>query len=381
MKHVENIDLLIVEDNEHDIFVLHKTLENQSIKESGLHFHVTECTSAEDALKIIEQNDKSFGVLLVDYKLPGKCGLEFCEIILKKNIEIPIVLLTGLGTIDTAVKAIKLGVSDYIVKDNTLQYLEFLPYTLRNAYLKQKEINARREAEAKIEKYAKELEKINHYKELFTDIMRHDLLNIATTIAVGASWFVEDIAEEEKLEASSMVQEMCKQLIVVIQNAAKFSNLEDISELDFEKISINKHLSLAIENIKPVILEKNITIKNLSQKEIEVTGNPLLTDVFSNLLLNAIKYAPEAKEIETHITENEESCVISVKDFGEGVEDKYKESIFHRFERLDKQGIQGTGLGLAICKRIVELHNGTIWVEDNPSGGAVFKVNIPKERR
>ena len=58
--------------------------------------------------------------------------------------------------------------------------------------------------------------------------------------------------------------------------------------------------------------------------------------------------------------------------------DEHKEKIFNRFERLERGIIKGSGLGLAISKRIVELHDGEVWVEDNPEGGSIFKVKLPK---
>ncbi len=70
--------------------------------------------------------------------------------------------------------------------------------------------------------------------------------------------------------------------------------------------------------------------------------------------------------------------MVFVKDNGEGVEDEYKESIFNRFTRVKREGVKGTGLGLAIAKRIVGIHKGSIWVEDNPEGGSIFYFEIPK---
>lgn len=60
------------------------------------------------------------------------------------------------------------------------------------------------------------------------------------------------------------------------------------------------------------------------------------------------------------------------------IPDENKKSIFERFTRRRKESVKGTGLGLAIAKRVVEIHGGRIWVEDNKVGGAVFKVNLPK---
>ena len=121
-------------------------------------------------------------------------------------------------------------------------------------------------------------------------------------------------------------------------------------------------------------------VKFLSDGESPAWVNPMIGDVFVNLASNAMKYAAAGKRIEVGIEDKGKDWVVSVKDFGPGISDDDKEKIFTRFERLQKEGVQGTGLGLAIARRVVDLHQGRIWVEDNPEGGCVFFVSLPKEQ-
>ncbi|MEZ5336284.1 MAG: HAMP domain-containing sensor histidine kinase [Methanolobus sp.] len=73
------------------------------------------------------------------------------------------------------------------------------------------------------------------------------------------------------------------------------------------------------------------------------------------------------------------SFKVMVTDEGEGIPDESKSLVFDRFKRADKKGIKGTGLGLAIVKRIVEIHKGSVGVDDNPDGkGSVFWVVLGK---
>ena len=89
-------------------------------------------------------------------------------------------------------------------------------------------------------------------------------------------------------------------------------------------------------------------------------------------------YSPEGSTIRIKVSEFGDRVVVSIADEGIGIPDKYKRRIFERFERGCKEGIKGTGLGLAIAKRIVEIHNGRIWVEDNNPKGSIFYVELPK---
>jgi signal transduction histidine kinase len=104
----------------------------------------------------------------------------------------------------------------------------------------------------------------------------------------------------------------------------------------------------------------------------------MFANVVVNLVGNAVKYAAAGRRVAIGIADGGAEWVLSVRDWGGGIPDAYKETLFTRFERLGKEGVQGTGLGLAIARRIVELHGGKIWVEDNPEGGAVFLVSVRK---
>jgi len=107
--------------------------------------------------------------------------------------------------------------------------------------------------------------------------------------------------------------------------------------------------------------------------------NPLIGDVIANFITNAIKYGPADSEIVVAIKKENSNYRISVADKGEGIEDKYKAAIFNRFTRLEKGAIKGSGLGLAIVKKIVELHSGRVWVENNSPKGSVFLVEVPQK--
>jgi len=82
--------------------------------------------------------------------------------------------------------------------------------------------------------------------------------------------------------------------------------------------------------------------------------------------------------VDIALAEEEDGWKISVADRGDGVPDEDKTGIFTRFTRRDKEGVKGSGLGLSIVKRIVEAHQGRVWVEDRPGGGSIFVVKVPR---
>lgn len=153
--------------------------------------------------------------------------------------------------------------------------------------------------------------------------------------------------------------------------------MQRISEFELIDINLKRMVNSVINSLKYKADRKNISIIN-NVEEIYIKVNPIFINVIENLLDNAIKYSPENSEVIIESKVLNDKVRIYVKDFGIGIPDEYKKRIFERFERGSKLGIKGTGLGLAIVKRIVELHNGKVWVEDNKPKGSVFIVEIPR---
>lgn len=178
----------------------------------------------------------------------------------------------------------------------------------------------RKRSEEMLKKYTAELEEANRLKDIFTDIMRPGLLR-----------------------------------------------LEQI------KLDLNKIFRAVVDYYKSDLEKKNLKLEYLAKGESLAMVNPLLEVVFSNLISNAIKYSSQGSKIEVNIIDENMHYRIYVRDWGYGIKDEDKEKLFTRFQRGDKKGI-----GLAIVKRVVELHGGRVWIEDNPGGGSVFFVRVPK---
>jgi signal transduction histidine kinase len=132
-------------------------------------------------------------------------------------------------------------------------------------------------------------------------------------------------------------------------------------------------------------LKKNLQEKNMKllfpEGEYIAEVNVFIEDVFSNLISNAIKYSPSGTDVSVAFEDELERWKIKIADRGIGVPDEHRKSIFERFKRVEKGSVKGSGLGLAIVKKVVEIHAGEVWVEDNPDGGSVFVFTVPKERK
>ncbi len=233
------------------------------------------------------------------------------------------------------------------------------------------------EANISLREQAKELRRTNELKELFADILRHDLVNHISIIKGVLDLWGESAANSEELR---MLRENTRKVDELIKNATILSKMEGTDSLKYSEMDVGKCIRDAGENLKGLAKKKNIDVVWDFEDFHGIPCHSSIEHVFTNLISNAIKYSPENSKVTVSMVDSGESIRIAVKDQGPGVPDAYKKSVFERFSRRAREGVVGTGLGLAIAKRVVELHKGRIWVEDNPKGGSIFYVELPKSQ-
>ena len=241
------------------------------------------------------------------------------------------------------------------------------------------DITDRKRAEEALKQYAEELKSSNELKDLFTDILRHDLLNPAGIVKGFTEVLLNMEDDEKKLHLLEKIEKNNEKLINMIQSAAKFAKLQSVDEIDFEEKYLDSIFNDVVNNFRPMLDEKRMTLDFVAEETYPANVNPMIEEVFANIMSNAIKYSPQESRIIVDILDSDEKWKVTVTDFGNGISDEDKPKIFTRFKRVDKSGVKGTGLGLAIVKRIIELHGGEVGVEDNPAGqGSVFWVTVGK---
>lgn len=241
-----------------------------------------------------------------------------------------------------------------------------------------RDITKRKQAEQQLMEYARQLEHSNKLKDLFSDIMRHDMLSPINVIR-NISEATGQESKEELLRRLKLARKSAHRLEEMIDKASKFTRLNDIDELEFRKTDLNTLFRGAVRNFKPLIEKKKINLDYRVRGRCMADVNPVIEEVFANLMSNAIKYSPPGSRVVVDINGENGFWKVIVKDEGIGIPDEYKKSIFERFERGVRGSIKGSGLGLAIVKRIIKLHRGEVWVEDNPDGGSIFYLKIPKK--
>ncbi len=173
----------------------------------------------------------------------------------------------------------------------------------------------------------------------------------------------------------------------LISNVRKITELDE-SEILLEKIDANRVLNKAIEFLESSFQTRNIDVKlNTPTKKNYVYANNLLLDVFENILINAVRYNNKSIieiiiDISKEKRDDKNYIKMEFKDNGVGISDYRKTSIFERGSRKSRYS-KGMGLGLSLVKKIMEIYNGDIWVEDRVKGdykqGSNFIILIPSE--
>lgn len=236
----------------------------------------------------------------------------------------------------------------------------------------------RRQMEKTLQEKARELQKSNEMKDLFSDIMHHDLLNPLGSAGINVELLLEDDTVKHRKEELERVDQNLKRAMRLIEMSARMSKLQDTDELELRDTDLAEVVEEVVESFDKRAASAGVKIENRVEGGMAIKGNEIIEEVFSNLIANALKYAKDGTKVIIDKSDADGSWRVKVVDFGPGIKDEYKEGIFNRFERKGKKGVRGSGLGLSISRRIVELHGGKIWVEDTPEGGATFMVELPK---
>ncbi len=348
-------------------------------------------TSAEESSALIARED--YDVIISDVRMPGTDGLELLERAHVLRPTTPIVLITGLGDYDLAVKALRGGAFDFLTKPVDTDYLAASVSRALHSREMARQLEAQKQNLTShaaalahiVDDQTRELREANRTKDEFLATLSHELRTPLTAILGWARLMLR-----ENLDAA--VQ---RQAIEAIErNAAHQARLVD-DLLDVSRIMTGKlRLSTRTVKLGPVVATaidavvqsvrgRNLEVsRDIEMEEARVLGDAdRLQQIISNLLSNAVKFTPEGGRIAVRLKREAEQVVLSVEDNGVGIAGDFLPKVFERFRQADgslARSRGGLGVGLAIVKHIAELHGGTVEVFSGGVGrGARFTVRLP----
>ncbi len=241
------------------------------------------------------------------------------------------------------------------------------------------DITERKHMERALKKSAEHLRTANRLKVLLMRMLRHDLGSPVGAILNTAEFLLEEPEKlGEFLDDIQDIHQCSSHILQLIRDVDVLSEVLMTSTLVLGEVNLTKILRELVAQMEPVVKQAGITLSAEIAEGMVIKGLPILKTVFENILVNGSKYAADGGLLQLRTTSSEDGVTVEIIDFGPGIPDENKEIIFQKFERVATD-VPGTGLGLAIAEQTVALHRGNISVKDNPEGGAIFVIWLPKE--
>jgi PAS domain S-box-containing protein len=240
-----------------------------------------------------------------------------------------------------------------------------------------RDITELKNLEIQKENLLKKLEKSNEELQEYAHIVSHDLKSPLRSIDALVSWLKEDNKgklDEVSEQNLTLIQSTLEKMELLISDVLNYSSVSADNTITEE---VDLH-SLVLDLVPILFVPEHIEIKILTELPTVLGDKTKLQQVFQNLISNAIKFNDKSKGfVQIDVVDQESHYRFSIKDNGIGIEPKFQDKVFKIFNTLNKRE-DSTGIGLSIVKKIVNLHEGEIWIESNLGEGATFFFTLKK---
>jgi len=386
--------VLVVDDEETVTVTLQGILELDG-------YSVTASTSGEIALELMRTHP--FDVVLTDLRMDGVDGLDLLRELHTISPDSVAIVLTGYGSIDSAVQALREGAYDYLVKPCDILELRTtvarglerarLASQLRQRLRDLEQANETNRAlnlelEARVERATAELRQEMLAKDEFMSTVSHDLKSPLTFIKGMANLrrrrAVATPETRPLIDALDQIESCAGRMAQQLDELVDASRLQSGTPLELrrDKVDLIALAKKAVAEHQQTTDRHALHVSTRLPKLVGEWDELRLGRVLDNLLDNAVKYSPRGGSVKVSIgTADDGAAVLSVSDRGEGIPESDLPHIFERFRRgQNVEGrIPGTGIGLAGVQRIVEQHQGTIAVDTKVGVGTTFTIRLPLE--
>lgn len=360
--------LLVVDDELHHLGALCEILRDQGYDATG-------APSGEAALA--ELDGPPFDLLLTDLRLPGIDGITLLRSALARQPDLAVVVMTGQGTVDSAVEAMRSGALDYVQKP--LKRAVLLPVLARALEMRRLRL-ANAALERQVLAHAEELEASNRELEAFTRSASHDLrsplmavMGLAQLLRLRAGPRLEAEHQGWLAEIERATRRM-QQLIDSLLRLSRYGR----QALKLQPVDLGALAEAVVEELEQALPDPPVAVR-IDPLPPAVADPALLRQVWANLIGNAFKFSRKMARPLVHVgcDAGAETPIYFVRDNGCGFAAEEAQRLFEPFHRLHRQDeYEGSGVGLSIVHRIVQRHGGRVWAESAPGAGATFRFTI-----
>ncbi|HXE80547.1 MAG TPA: ATP-binding protein [Vicinamibacterales bacterium] len=248
----------------------------------------------------------------------------------------------------------------------------------------QTELRERQRAEQELARRNEELEQTNRELDDFAYIASHDLKEPLRGIHNYSQFLLEDYAnrlDEEGREKLGTLVRLSRRMEALIDSLLHYSRLGR-GDLALTDVDVNELLAEVLELHAVTLREKDIDVRVPRPLPTVRADRDRLGEVLANLITNAVKYNDKSErwiEIGTVEPAEDDSVTFYVRDNGIGIQERHLDAVFRIFKRLhsrDEFG-GGTGAGLTIVRKIVDRHQGRVWIESSPGVGTTVFFSLP----
>ncbi len=370
------IKILLIEDNPADARLIRENLHDVT-DDNDVAFNLIWKDRLSSGLDILKQGDVD--AVLLDLNLPDSDGFGTFLRLQEKIANKPIIVLTGLIDREMAIRAVREGAQDYLVKGEVDGRL--ISRSIHYSIERKKSEAALRRAQSSLEQKVRDRTK--ELNDRYTEMERlmyavsHDLMVPLVTIKGFLGFLKKDVASGNRLRIEidlGLMGDAVDRMEALLSKALELSSVGKLSK-SREKVHfgdlVQEALALASERIKSsgaeILLADDLPVVSVDRARI--------VEVLGNLIENGIKYTAKGKlpRIEIGWRTIDDETVFFVKDEGVGMDPGSQKWAFG----LSNKGEEPSGVGLVLSKRIIEVHGGRMWIESEVNRGCTVYFTLP----
>lgn len=352
-----------------------------------------QATTAEDGEKALQALEKhAVDVIITDLSMPGMNGL---ELIRRTNIDhphVPKIIITGAGTLENAIEAIRIGAYDYIRKPLNLGELWIVldravknrSLVLSNLKYQQQLQESNQRLEQRVKERTDELVRSMRMKDDFLSHLSHEILTPLAPLKGYLSIMHQNLADSETVaESLDAARKEAARLHQLLEGLINLSRLVT-GETGLMKMStdLNSCIEKIMESEREKADRKELVLTATLDRELPCfqADASKIEQVVTSLLSNAIKFSETGGTVTLSSFRRGKQVILQVSDSGIGIPLAEQTRVFDAFYQVDgstrrKHG--GIGIGLSLARKLVELHGGGIDLESTTGNGTTVTVTIP----
>ena len=328
------------------------------------YYHVHVAERGSQAVEMLQR----FPVELVtlDLKMPGMTGIDVLEKVKQHDPDIEAIIITGYGSLDTAIEGLRLGAFDYIAKPFDVHHI---------LSLVERGLERRRSRR-----------RLKNVRSDFITTVSHELRTPLTVIVGFVHLLLNQVlgtltAEQQKVLAT--VYRNSEELLELVDNLLWMTSLNagDVGDV-IDEFDVRDIVREAIQRHEAQISEKKLALRNeMPDTPVRIGSDRLKVErIFQNVFSNAVKFTNQGSvRITAHASTDPAGVELAVTDTGVGIDESKLASVFEAFQQVEGAVVRactGLGLGLTVALRLAELLGGTLKIESEPGVGTTVRMKF-----